>query len=98
MSETTSPLYTHPTIRNEHHDRFIARLEDLRARRLVTAMEHKAAVTKRLQVEHEKLNHKWETLCSKIDKKLYALQEAIEAAEADVNKLIALNNQMAIME
>lgn len=102
MSDTEAvaetPLYTHPNIREKTHDELLARLDQIRSRRLVAALEFKAAEQNRLEKEHGKLTTQWETLASKLSKKEYALREEIEKFEKDLNKLIQIHNQMKVLE
>jgi valyl-tRNA synthetase len=93
-----SPIYTHPTLRTTTHETLRDRIEQIRARRLVAAMEFKSAEANRLKKEHGKLTEKWEALAAKLSKKEYSLQEEVEKFEADLNKLIQIHNQMSVLE
>ena len=90
--------YSHPKLREMTHEKLLQNLEEIRARRLVAALEFKTAEANRLEREHDKLTDKWNALAAKLSKKEYAIREEIAKFEQEVNKLIAISNQMKIME
>lgn len=94
----SSPLYTHPIFRTTAQEELAGRLEAIRARRLVAAIEFKSAEANRLAREHATLGAKWTALASKLSKHEYAIREQIEKFEKELNQLIQLNNQMATLE
>ncbi len=94
----TEPLYTHPTLRTAREDDLRNRLENIRSRRLVAALEHQQLATIRIEKEHTKLNDKWEASESRISKKLYKIMEDIEAVDKELTKLTQLHNQLTLLE
>ena len=98
VATTAPPLYTHPTLRTTTQEELAGRLEAIRARRLVAAIEFKSAEANRLAREHATLGAKWTALASKLSKHEYAIREQIEKFEKELNQLIQLNNQMATLE
>jgi len=91
-------IYTHPKIREKTHHELLERLDQIRGRRLVAAMEFKTAERSRLDKEHDKLSDQWTKLAAKLSKKEYSIREDIEKFEADVNKLIQIHNQASVLE
>ncbi len=91
-------IYTHPKIREKTHSELLERLEQIRGRRIVSAMEFKTALQHRLEKEHDKLSDQWTKLAAKLSKKEFSIREDIEKFEQDVNKLIQIHNQASVLE
>lgn len=94
----TSPIYTHPNIRDLTSNELHQRLEIIRNRRLITALEFQSAQAKRLDKEGDKLGEKWSKLRDRISTRIAKATEEVQKAEKELQQLIAISNQIANLE
>lgn len=98
LIDTTSELYTHPDIRNQTQDKYFEHLERIRSRRLIAALEHKAAVDKKIEAQWTKDAEKWRKLEDQVQRELYLLDERIDKLENKIGILVTLNHNMRLAE
>lgn len=92
------PIYTHPNIRQLTAEELHNRLDVIRNRRLITAIEFQSAQAKRLDKEGDKLSEKWSKLRDRVSTRIAKATEEIEKAEKELQQLTAISNQLFILE
>lgn len=93
-----SQLYTHPNIREKTHEQLLFRLDIIRNRRLVAAIEYKAdSDRKRAQIS-AKLLSQYAALNDRNRLKLNKIFEMIEDVDRSIGKQIELSHKMSIVE
>lgn len=92
------PLYTHPDIRTQTHEQMLQRLQFIRDRRLVNAIQyesiriakaHKAGAA--LQIMYEKQDTKNRNDIAKID-------ELIDKLEKGISNQISISHKISLVE
>jgi multidrug resistance efflux pump len=94
--ETEGEIYTHPNIREIAHEELIFRLDNIRNRRLVAAIEYKALATAKKEKATAKLRSQYEALSDKIRRNLNKVDEQMETIDRDLGKLVELGHRMSI--
>lgn len=98
LTFTSSPLYTHPTIRSLSSEELHERLGAIRVRRLLVAREFQSNQLKRLDKEGSKLSEKWTKLSARIETRLNKVTDEIIKAEKELEELGRLSNQTSLLE
>jgi len=91
-------VYTHPNIRNLTHDQLHQKLDMIRNKRLITAMEFKTAQEKRMDKEGLKLSEQWAKLRDRTLTRMAKVNEELDKAEGEIRKLIEISNQLSHLE
>ena len=92
------PIYNHPNIKSLRHQDLIDRLEDIRNRRLLAALDFKAAKEAKMARLADKLKEQYDKLEQKILVKLSKVESDINMLDNDINKLISISHKTALME
>ena len=99
MSDEEQPeaeIYTHPKLREVSHEELIFRLDNIRNRRLVAALEHKALVNAKKEKVTIKLRSQYEKLADDVRRQLTKLEEGIEKTDRAIGKLVELGHRMSL--
>jgi hypothetical protein len=91
-------IYNHPNIRELAHDELIDRLSDIRNRRLLAALDFKAAHEERMQKLSTKFSEQYEKSYERIRLRLLKMADDIDRTDSDINKLIALSHKLTMTE
>jgi hypothetical protein len=91
-------IYNHPKLRDLSQTELYERLEDVRNRRLLAAMDFKDAHTKKMMKLGHKLASQWEDLNQKNLVKLHKIDEAITALEKAVEKQVGIHHKLTMAE
>ena len=91
-----SPLYTHPKLREQKHEALLARLDIVRARRLVAALDHKTAHDKKMAKLSEKLGEQWERQDTRNTNNLVKVNDLITTIEKGIQKQIELGHTLEL--
>lgn len=91
-------LYTPPDIRKVEIATLSNRLETVRQRRLIAAVEYQKKATARVDKEANKFAEQYTKLRERLEKKMTSIREDLDAFDRDLNKLIDLSNKLAITE
>lgn len=91
---TKGSIYTHPSIRDLTQDALRERLNRIRNRRLVAALEFKTKQHVRLDSEGSKLSEQWARLRDRISTKLAQMEETVDKIDDELLKLEKLSNQL----
>lgn len=93
-----SPLYTHPTIRSERHEYLLNRLQQIRDRRLVTALQYESARVDKLQRLNATLSAQYEKVDERNRLDLVKVDELIDKLERGISKQIELAHKLTLTE
>lgn len=96
--EPEGKLYTHPTIREKTHDQLLFRLEAIRNRRLMAAIEYKADSDRKRALASAKLLSQYQALNDRNRQKLNRIEELIEDIDRSIGKQIELSHKINLME
>lgn len=91
-------LYTHPSLRDLSQDGLRERLNRIRNRRLVAAIEFRSKQHTRLDSEGSKLSDQWNKLRDSLSTKLAQWEEAADKIDEGLQKLEKISNQMKLLE
>ena len=91
-------IYTHPTLRTKSHDQLLIRLQGIRDRRLLAAIEHKSAADARQAKLADKIADQWEKLNERNKNKLAKISQELSDLEASINRQIELGHKLSIVE
>lgn len=94
----TEGLYTHPNIRDVTRSELEMRLEALRGRRLLVAIEARDKIGEKLRKERTKADQQWNKAAERVQKRLLKMNEDIERTETDLKKMATLDHQLAGLE
>lgn len=89
-------IYSHPTLREVSHEELIFRLDNIRNRRLVAALEHKALSAAKKEKVTIKLRSQYEKLLDDIRRQLNKLDEGMEKVDRSLGKLVELGHRMSL--
>lgn len=100
MTETNpaSPLYNHPTLRSSSHEFLTERLQQLRDRRLVAAIQYEAVRKTKVERLNASLREKWERQNERNRLSLAKIDEAIDKFEASVRKQAQISHDLDLTE
>lgn len=91
-------MYNHPDIRTQTHDQMRFRLDQIRNRRLVAAIEFKSVQDAKTEKLDAKLGDQWEKLSIRCAKKLEKINEELNDIDQILKKLVDLNHKKALTE
>lgn len=94
--EPEGEIYSHPKLREVAHEELIFRLDNIRNRRLVAALEHKALVAAKREKASIKLKTQYAKLGDDIRRHLNKLDEAMDKIDRDLGKLIEIGHRMSL--
>ena len=102
MTENTnspaSPLYNHPTLRSSSHEFLSERLQQIRDRRLVAAIQFEAVRKTKVERLNLSLREKWERQNERNRLALTKIDEAIDKFEASMRKQMDIAHNIALTE
>jgi hypothetical protein len=98
IEETSTQLYTHPTLREQNHNDLRFRLEQIRNRRLVAAIEYKQNSDIKREKASNKLLSQYRAQSETLRRKLVKIDEDIEKFDRALDKLITMSHQMSLLE
>ena len=98
MMTEQSPIYDHPTIRSLKHDELTERLQQIRDRRLVAAIQYESVRKTKLEKLSLSLMDKWEKQDERNRLALIKIDEAIDKFEAGINKQIQIAHDLTLTE
>lgn len=101
MSETItpeSPLYNHPTLRSISHDALVERLQQIRDRRLVAAIQYESVRKTKLEKLSLSLREKWEKQDERNRLALIKIDEMIDKFDASLRKQIQIAHDLTLTE
>jgi len=91
-------IYSHPTIHEKTHDELLFRLDQIRNRRLVAAIEYRTAAEKRMEKENAKLTDQWEKLRDRLQAKIIKLDMDINDIEKGIQKMTEISHKIKLTE
>lgn len=95
---TESKLYTLPDIRAHTIEQLQDRLEIIRQRRLVTAIEFQSKMEHKLNKEGHKLTEQWTKAAARIAKKIEDINADFAVIDKELQKLTELHHKLSILE
>jgi hypothetical protein len=91
-------IYNHPKLRDLSHADLHDRLDNIRNRRLLAAMDWKDAHTAKMIKLGTKLAEQWQDLDDKNRLRLYKIDELITALEKSTEKQVAIHHKLVMAE
>lgn len=91
-------MHTHQHIRQIRHEELLFRLQTIRQRRLVAALEYKdIALAKNIKLS-EKLKEQWDKQNQRSQKLLDDISEKLIAFEKSINKQVEIAHKLSLTE
>jgi hypothetical protein len=96
MNDTT--LYSHPTIREKSHDFLLNRLQQIRDRRLVAAIQYEQVRKGKVEKLEASLKAKWEKQDERNRLLLLKIDEAIDKLDVGIRKQHMIASDLTLTE
>lgn len=97
MTDETT-LYSHPTIREATHDELTARLQQIRDRRLVAAIQYEQVRKTKVEKLDARLREQWEKQDERNRLALLRVDEAIDRLDRGIQKQIEIAHNKTLTE
>lgn len=98
MTDTETAIYTHPTIHSITHEQLLNRLQQIRDRRLVAAIQFEAVRKTKLEKLSAKLQQQWETQNQRNLVALQKIDEAIDRLDKGIAKQIQIAHNVELTD
>lgn len=92
------PIYTHPDIRTLSHEKLLSRLQNIRDRRLVNAIQYESARVARAHKAGATLQLQWEKINETNRLALYKIDDALDKFEKSLSKQIEISHKISLVE
>ena len=98
MSEDNPSIYTHPHIRELAHKQLLDRLQNIRDRRLVAALQYVASEREKNLKMGTKLHQQWLIQGEKNRVKLAKIDDMIDQVDKAIRKQVEISHNLALVE
>lgn len=96
--DTPTPIYEHPNIYALTHEQLLDRLQQIRDRRLVAAIQFEAVRKTKLERLSAKLQQQWEAQNLRNQSALDKIDEAIDRLDRGIAKQIQIAHNVALTD
>jgi hypothetical protein len=97
-TEAQTPIYNHPTLRSLTHEKLVERLQQIRDRRLVAAIQYEAIRKTKVEKLSLALREKWEKQNDRNNIALAKIDEMIDKLDAGIAKQIQIAHDLTLTE